>query len=189
MSGPLSPLPISIPAASLTSEALTDASLGQRDTIVPTTSTDFSVTLGTKVAKRLLVYDANLVANAGHTEKLMARFRDYNFATGQIESFRGWAELVAKLQEYTSIEELMLYIHGAPGQFEIVEPDGTSRPRDITQMVPLFAGVAPKVTKEVILESCVVAHNPAQTVALKGLFDAPKISGWTHFQHSGCHSG
>ena len=181
MSGPLSSLPLTIPGAALSDASLTDASLSQSNDLVPTTSVDYATTLGSKTAGRLLVYDQKLAATTANTAHLMNLYRDLLFPGATVVSFHGFAGLVSLLQEYATIDELMLHIHGSPGQFEVQDPDGVKRVEYMSAIAGMFNGVAPKVTTQVILESCVVAHNPHEMATLKGLFKAPMISGWTYF--------
>ncbi len=144
--------------------------------------------LGNKVENVVLLYDSMLYydyqTNDKHTvtlDKTMELYAQYFLNGAVLESFYGFEGLVAKLQAYRTINELVLYVHGEPGGFGVNYTWGDKwKPMSLVATED-FKGVAPTVTQQVVLEGCLVAGDPSKMVVLKDLFQTPRITGWNYF--------
>jgi hypothetical protein len=169
-------------AVALTPEIVSNDAVAMAPDAAPTSSVSNKPVLGSKVEDILFMYDLRLAnGDEARTRRVMELYARYAHSTATLESFYGYEGLVSKLQAYRTIRELVLFIHGEPGGFSVVYED-RERVRPLSLVIEEdFQWVAPQVTNQVILESCVVARDPSRTVKLKNLFQAPVIIGWNFF--------
>ena len=175
-------------AVALAPEIASGDAVAMAPAAVPAAPVANQPVLGNKVADVVLLYDSMLYYDYAtkdkHTvnlDRTMELYAQYFLNGAVLESFYGFEGLVAKLQAYRTINELIMYVHGEPGGFGINYTWGDHwRPMSLV-VDEDFKGVAPIVTQQVILEGCLVAEDPSKMVVLKDLFQTPRITGWNYF--------
>lgn len=129
-----------------------------------------------KTAEILLVSDAKDIRRDGSGLKNIApMYARQVLHTDQVKLIGEWKEFVAVLEEYSSVDQLVLAFHGSEGAMAIAE-HGKSL-RDVAQM---FKHDRPKVTQRIDLIGCDIGKEPDQMVALGKAFHAPQVTGWTY---------
>ena len=91
-----------------------------------------------------------------------------------VRQVNSWQELAKLLQEYESIERLVLLFHGTPGSLLIGE-----ELKDLDKVGDIFRGHRPKVNR-IDFEACNVGRGADKLVPFAKLFTASKVTGWNH---------
>jgi len=94
---------------------------------------------------------------------------------------QGWSGIVAELQSYSSIQTLVLVLHGQQGQMDIYKDSTTRQPKYCSEVAGLFAKCAPEVKGEIVLDNCRTGANPKELISLLDVFRAPKITAWNYY--------
>jgi hypothetical protein len=207
MPGPISLLPLLIPAGCVAKKSVPTAAVENSAAATPTTAAPPAEEaapapvpgLGTRTASTLLLYDAQINADFSAAMPLYAAFHLRGAASS---SFRGLDDLVAQLKEYATIERLVIFTHGADGMLGIADDeanlikmmfedpggvmvDQNTEPPTVyltlENIASLFSGVAPRVTGSLEIDGCNVANWPSQMEVFRALFQAPAILGWNFY--------
>jgi hypothetical protein len=127
-----------------------------------------------KTAETLLIYDENewwdMTAPLFAEQVLKCNPKK---CTLKVKS---WEKLVSQLQQYETIDHLVLYFHGAKGALFI---GGVNK--QLSEAVRLFKRNGPRINKQIDFEACRVAQDPKELITFARFFKAPKITAYNYF--------
>jgi len=87
-----------------------------------------------------------------------------------------WKDLVSKLGAYETIDQLIFLPHGIPGSLII-----GGEAHSLTELAAFFKGIhTPKITKEIIFDTCSLGEKPLDIIPFARLLQAPKAIAWNY---------
>ena len=138
-----------------------------------TSSSKSKGALKLKTAKKLIVTDAT-DTRLKKVAPIYAR-QVLRVKKTEVKKVNSWQELSKLLQEYKSIEQLVLMFHGTPGSLIISDEH-----KSLSEVNDIFAGQNPNI-KQIDFEGCSVGEGADELVPFARLFNSSKVTAWNHF--------
>jgi hypothetical protein len=179
------------PKTAATTQPATTAAVGTAEAVTPSTAATSAaaatalppICTSGALAGTLVIYDQLLKdGDAAKTKTHMDKFLPLVWPQATPSPVQGWDKFTAELQKYSSINTLIIIVHGNQGELSMYKDSSTQVPKDCSQVAGLFSKCAPEITGEIILDNCRTGANPKALVDLLDIFRAPKITSWNYFE-------
>jgi hypothetical protein len=99
-----------------------------------------------------------------------------NEISTDVKFVNSWQELARLLQEYESIDQLVLDFHGVPGGITI----GTET-KSLDKVDEIFRGQKPKI-RQIDFEGCSTGERASELVHFGRLFSTSRVTAWNFFR-------